>query len=381
MNVKEKNLQPEGLYIHIPFCSSKCGYCGFYSEPLSGHDPSAFISAVIAEIDLYETIGGIHTVYIGGGSPSCLSIDLLEQLLTKINTRCHDTEEFTVEINPGQTDADLFKMLKNHNVNRLSIGAQSFNDTQLKLLGRGHTVQDIYSCVGHARAAGFENINLDLIFALPYSTHQQWIQNLNSAIDLGPEHISAYSLSFEQDTDFAEALKTGSLKAVGEDLDRQMYESAIDLLEQNGFEQYEISNFGRKGFKCRHNLLYWANKQYIGIGPAAGSFLGREHILNIDNIKTYIENINTGISPAAEIQQLTDMEFACETAVLNLRRRCGIILEVFKDQTGLNAQKLFTEAIRKNINAKLLEQTNGAIRLTRGALGVADRVLCDFSTP
>ncbi|MGA2323808.1 MAG: radical SAM family heme chaperone HemW [Sedimentisphaerales bacterium] len=387
-----------GLYVHIPFCEAKCRYCGFYSEPIKNHAPERLVSAIIAELS--EKRGQApfppnQTIYIGGGSPSCLPAEQLLRLIHEI-TSWHGLqarentakmavlppkpEEFTIEVNPGQVSKGILSRLRTAGVTRLSIGAQSFNPDELTFLGRRHSVADISRAVEVARQAGFENIGLDLIFAIPHSTLESWKYSLRSAIDLGVQHISAYALTYEEGTPLQKAVEAGEVEPVDEEIDRQMYETTIDELEKVGFKQYEISNFARPGFECKHNLNYWANKPYIGIGPAAGSYWQGKRTLNIADIKKYIEAVEQGTTVTDESEIPDNTQIACETAVLNLRRRCGIILDEFKNQTGFDAMKLFAEPIGRYRELGLIEATDGRLFLTRDALPIADSVLCDFST-
>jgi len=378
MNLKSCSTCP-GLYVHIPFCRTKCRYCGFFSEPIEKYDAAAVISAMIVELERYNPFEEIKTIYIGGGSPSCLPKEQLLQLISRLTALCPAAREFTIEINPGQVNQNLLSELKKSGVNRLSIGSQSFIQQELDFLGRSHTVSSINESVKQGRQAGFENISLDLIFAIPGSCIDSWKHNLQSAIQLNVEHISAYSLTFEDDTPLSQDLAAGIVEPVDEDTDRAMYELTIDMLQNAGLLQYEISNFAKKGFECRHNLGYWANNGYIGIGPAAASYLNGIRTTNYNDINKYAEAIQRGESSVQESEKLNDNEMACETAVLNLRRRCGIDLDEFKTRTGFDAMKLFAEPIRKYKKLGLINIADRKIFLTREALPIADSILCDFA--
>jgi oxygen-independent coproporphyrinogen-3 oxidase len=401
------NQQPVGLYVHIPFCEAKCRYCGFYSEPIKNHDPERLVSAIIAEFSekrcqepfflqynyskrqkepamqnkrCQEPFSHFQTIYIGGGSPSCLPAGQLLRLIQKITSHWPKPEEFTIEVNPGQVNKGILSRLRTTGINRISIGAQSFNPDELTFLGRRYSADDIGRAVGMARQAGFENIGLDLIFAIPRSTLESWKHSLHSAIDLGVQHISAYALSYEEGTPLQKAVEAGEVAPVDEEIDRQMYETTIDELEKAGFKQYEISNFAKPGFECKHNLNYWRNLPYIGVGPAAGSYWQGKRTLNIADIKKYIDGVEQGSTVTDESETPDNTQIACETAVLNLRRRRGIILDEFENQTGFDAMKLFAEPIDRYRELGLIEAAEGRLFLTRGALPIADSVLCDFST-
>ncbi|MBW8002528.1 MAG: radical SAM family heme chaperone HemW [Planctomycetes bacterium] len=366
------------LYVHIPFCTSKCCYCSFYSEPIIDHDSKALVSALIKEMEKYAD-ADFRTAYIGGGSPSCLASEQLLRLVEKITHRFPDIAEFTVEANPGQLTPDTLVQLLNAGVNRLSIGAQSFNTVELEFLGRRHTVDAINATVSTAKNIGFKNINLDLIFAVPGSNLDSWSKSLNAAIALGVQHISAYSLTFEQGTLLEKLLQLGEVEPLPEELDRQMYELAIDTLSANGFTQYEISNFSKSEFECLHNLTYWANHPYVGIGPAAGSFYDGHRTINMADIKKYIAAIQRDGDPVTQTEEPNEIEFACETAVLNLRRTQGIDMGEYEQLTGYDPLELFADTIDKYLKMKLLKIQSGKICLTRDALPIADSILCDFS--
>jgi oxygen-independent coproporphyrinogen-3 oxidase len=387
MNDKTPKNDPAGIsasiYVHIPFCQTKCRYCGFYSESVKNHDPARLISAITAEIGQYGPIKGLQTAYIGGGSPSCLPRELLLRLINDLP----GAEEFTIEVNPGQVNEDILRKLHAAGVNRLSIGAQSFNSIELEFLGRRHSTDDIRRAVEAAKLAGFNNVGLDLIFAIPDSTLnsgvsrplREWEKTIKTAIELEVQHISAYALTYEEDTPLQKAVEAGEAKPVDEETDRAMYEMVIDKLEKAGFRQYEISNFAKPGFECKHNLNYWANRPYIGIGPAAGSYWNGRRTLNVADIQKYIEQIENGSDAIAETEIPDKIQFACETAVLNLRRRSGIDLKEFKAATGFDAEELFAEPISKYKELMLIEAGEGRLFLTRKALPIADSVLCDFS--
>lgn len=370
------------LYVHIPFCTAKCRYCGFYSVPVIGQDVPCLMKTLLKELDSYKLPKDFaHTIYIGGGSPTCLPDEQLFYLISKIAARVGIPTEFTIEANPSQVNTATLSVLHSLGVNRLSVGAQSFNKSELAFLGRPYTPEDITRAISDARAAGFTNISLDLIFAIPGQTPETWRDTLLAAIDLGIEHISAYSLSYEAGTPLYKQLESGQLQKVDEETDRAMYEMAIEMLGKAGIVQYEISNFARMGFECRHNLVYWANRPWVGIGPAAASYWQGTRTTNISDIAAYVNAIESGQRPFIETETETPntIETACQTAVLNLRRIIGINLKEFQNQTGFDALKLFAEPIARYKKLGLIAVDSDKVYLVAQALPIADSILCDFA--
>ncbi len=370
---------PASVYFHIPFCTAKCDYCGFYSVPAEDHDPAALVDCLLRQLDGYcLTKGSIETVFIGGGSPSCLG-DQLIRLAEAIVCRLGDVAEFTVEANPEQINDRLLGDLRQAGANRLSLGAQSFNQKELDALGRKAAVKDIDRALAAARQADFDNINLDLIFAIPSQTIDSWLGSLRTAIDLDVEHIAAYSLSFEPDAPYYHKRLTGEITPIDDELDRKMYELAIETLTNVGIRQYEISNFARNGFQCRHNLAYWNNLSYLGVGPAAGSFYRGRRLMNVADIDKYINAVRCNGSIIVEDVKPTARELACQCAVLMLRKTRGLDLEQYRRQCGYDARELFADQIKHYLKTNCLTFTDANLALTPAALPIADSILCDFA--
>lgn len=375
----ETSCDAAGLYVHIPFCRSKCRYCGFYSVPTAGRDTKRLVRALLTELDRYEG-AAFRTAYVGGGSPTALPPGQLVGLVRRVRERFARIEEFTVECNPGQVRPELLEELRDAGVDRLSFGAQSFHTVELERLGRGHGVEQIGLSVATARQAGFDNVGLDLIFAIPGSTLEDWQYSVEAAIALNIRHLSAYSLSFERGTVFDRWRQAGRLETVDEELDRAMYEWAVERLGRAGLEQYEISNFARPGFECRHNLGYWENRPFVGVGPGAASYWSSHRRENDADIERYVAAIENELEPPGNVQTVSPEDAACETAVLNLRMRGGIDLAAFRKRTGRDAIETFDEPIRRHRELGLIEVMDGSVRLTRRALPIADTILCDFSS-
>jgi len=336
------------------------------------------LQGMLRELETYGTQRA-QTIYVGGGSPSCLGTEALVGFLGEVVGRVGKAREFTVEVNPGQVDFELLRGLREQGVNRLSIGAQSLIDSELEFLGRGYKAEMLYDSFARAREAGFDNINIDLIFALPGSTPADWRKNVQAAIQLKPEHVSAYSLSYEEGTRLYQKKEAGEIKQVDEEVERQMYEAVIDILEGAQIKQYEISNFAREGFECKHNLAHWSGKEYLGIGPGASSYWQGRRWSNVKDTAQYLAAVEKGASPAAESVELNAEEIACEVAVLMLRRTEGIDREEYRRITGFDIERLFAEPIGRYQEMGLLEVDEGGVRLTREARAIADTILCDFA--
>ncbi|MHC5147046.1 MAG: radical SAM family heme chaperone HemW [Planctomycetota bacterium] len=361
-----------GLYIHIPYCQQKCPYCAFYSEPISEHKPESLIDALFMELERQAISEPLETIYIGGGSPSCLPGYLLIEMVVSLMSQYKDVAEFTIECNPAQVNETVLKQLRALGVNRLSIGAQSFDANELKTLGRIHSPRQIVEAVRIGKRCGFENISLDLMFGIPGSSVKTWRHSLKSAVSLKVQHISAYSLTIERLTPFEHAVREGELAVVDETVERQMCKTARVSLRNAGFGQYEISNFARPGFECRHNFRYWKNLPVVGIGPAAASWYRGKRATNVADIKKYIKRVESGRSAQSEAYIPSPEQIASESAVLGLRMTEG-------KQTGFGLKRLFRDAIKKHCFDGLLECTvDDHCRLTEKGLSYADTIAQDF---
>ena len=336
------------------------------------------MQAIHKELSQADT-RSVRTVYVGGGSPSCLPALQLFALVKAITDQCPNVKEFSVECNPGQVNPDMLTRLHDLGVNRLSMGAQSFDPEELQRLQRSHTAQAVRTAVHQARQAGFKNLSLDLIFALCGSTQATWQASLDQAIALDPDHISAYALTLEPNTPLALAVTEGQQNAMDAATDRAMYEQAMDTLTRAGYEQYEISNFARPGHACEHNLGTWQNLPYLGFGPSAASYDGHCRTQNVSSINTYVHALESGQSPVEESVLITPEDRICETAVLNLRTRHGIDVQRFIRNAGQDPHLLFAGPIQKHHKQGLLTVEQDRLYLTDRALPIADSVLCDFA--
>jgi oxygen-independent coproporphyrinogen-3 oxidase len=372
-----------GLYVHLPFCTTKCGYCDFYSLPTIPHLVDDLVCAIILELSRRRPSRRIETVFIGGGTPTVLPSEALDRILTAVGEAARiggvAPEEWTVEANPSSTDELKLELLRRHGVDRVSFGAQSFHPDELAVLERIHDPRHIGESVSAARRAGFDNVNLDLIFGVPGQTPARWRDNLLRAIDLGVEHLSCYSLMYEPGTAMTRLRREGRILPCDEDAEAEMFETTIDLLTAAGYEHYEISNYARPGRRCRANLIYWMNDAYLGVGPSAVSYLDGERRKNVADVRRYVEAmLSGGEGVVMERERLDPIGRARETAVQMLRLTEGIDEAAFMRRTGFEARMLFAEAIDRFTAMNLLETCDGFIRLTRRGRMVANRVMEEF---
>ena len=422
-----------GLYVHVPFCARKCRYCSFVS--VASSDPAlreAYVETVCREILQASrgTTGGevADTVFFGGGTPSLLAAEQLTRILQTMRdagllpspaaTRdpglgTRDVCEITVEANPGTVDRAKLATLREAGFNRLSLGAQSFDDAALRLLGRIHTARETGEAVRAARAAGFDNVSLDLIFALPGQTLEAWKADLRAAADLGVGHVSGYLLQLDDETPLAAAVRRGEIRLPDESLQAEMLLCAADALGAAGLARYEISNYARPGLECRHNVKYWTGAPYLGFGPAAHSFApggdsraaGRPgegrglpvrrsdaceggsppgccwgiRWANVPDVEEYVRRLRAGESPVATREALTREQRMFETVFLGLRMARGVDLAAFARERGEDFDARHGATAKRLLDQGLLERADGFLRLTRKGLPVADSVMAEFA--
>lgn len=368
-----------GLYIHIPFCRSKCAYCDFVSFPHKEDLHAAYIDAVIKELKRYPK-EKIETIFIGGGTPSILKAELLERL---VNAACahfifEDDPEFTIEANPCDLSKNTLSAFKGMGVNRLSIGLQSANDAELKMLGRAHNYAQFLDGYNTARNLGFNNINVDLISGLPNQSIECFEETLNKIVALNPEHISCYSLIIDDNTPLAKKINSGELPVPNEETDRQIYVLTRQVLAQHGYSRYEISNYAKPGRECRHNLNYWTCGSYIGLGVAASSYYNNIRYTNIESPQNYIRRINQNESVIGEKEYISEKDQLFETIMLGLRLTSGIDRRAFKDKFRKDILYYFRITIERFVNQGLMEITEQHVKLTEKGLDLADSVILEF---
>ncbi|MBU3195790.1 radical SAM family heme chaperone HemW [Clostridium algidicarnis] len=367
------------LYIHIPFCKSKCWYCDFPSFCGKDNLMDSYMEALGKEIDAKVLQYNIRTIFIGGGTPTYLPLKMLEDLkahIKKLNLT--PNVEFTVECNPGTLDKEKLELLKDMGVNRLSIGLQAYNDSLLKEIGRIHNVDEFLKNYELARSIGFENINIDLMFALPNQTSELWKESLIKVAKLNPEHISAYSLILEEDTRFYDLNNKGTLNLPEEHVERGMYESLLSILKDFGYNQYEISNFSKKGRECRHNMVYWSMDEYIGVGSSSASYIESIRYKNVESVEEYIQKINTNKETYKEKHKNLIKEDVEEFMFMGLRKTKGVKEKEFLDRFGKDIDSYYKDTINKYINVKLLKREDGYLKFTSEGIQLSNYVLADF---
>lgn len=369
------------LYIHIPFCATKCYYCAFNTYYFHKEQAKAYLQALRTEMELYapET-DPLQTIFIGGGTPSILSANALAQLFADIHQNFSITPnaEITVECNPGTVDAEKLNVMRENGVNRLSFGLQAMQDETLKQLGRIHTASEFMESYNLARKHGFENINIDLIFALPNQTMAAWHHTLNEVIALDPEHISAYNLVMEEETPFYEQWQAGALHLPSEDTEADMFQYTIETLTAHEYTHYEICNFARPNYFAKHNLVYWNNQACIGLGVGACGYVNGVRHTNIRGIAPYIKALSKRSKPIADTERLTGNAEKAETLMLALRKREGISLEAYRNRFGEEIETTFGSILKKWIDTELLERTPTHLRFTARGLFLANEVFVEL---
>ena len=375
------NDQLSAVYVHVPFCIGKCAYCDFFSVVDPGSIPD-YLKALALELDITmcERSEPVRTVYIGGGTPTSFDPDQLGELLTLVTSavRMVNGVEFTVEANPGTLTPAKLRILSDAGVNRLSIGVQSFNDRLLRTLGRRHTREDALTAIGSARDAGFNNLTLDLIFGIPTQTREEWQQDLAELLACDVPHVSTYCLTWEKGTPLSEVAELGDVSRLSEDDELWMYEEAIRTLTDAGYAHYEISNFARDGFESEHNHVYWANMSYLGLGPAAASYINGERRGNFASIEKYCAALRHGKLPIESRERLSAEKSARETAVMNLRRTRGIDFGEFALQTGFDLDGLLGDVLQALIRQGFMETDSGSVWLSHSGMMVADSVMAEL---
>lgn len=374
-----------GLYIHIPFCIKKCNYCDFVSLPYDADLSASYVYALEKEMEdkskgLTDEQLEVTSVYFGGGTPTCLSAGQLIRSLESCRKyfRMMEDAEITFECNPGTVDCGKLALLRKAGFNRVSIGVQAGQEKLLRRLGRIHNWMDVVKVSEDCRKAGFANLSFDLMFGIPGQTLEDWRETLKLVMELKPSHISAYNLKYEEGTSMYRDLTAGRISPCDEDEEVEMYLYAIDFLAEKGLFQYEISNFARPGMTSKHNLLYWQQGEYLGLGAAAHSMLNNSRFSNVESVELYIDNMFNGHFTASEVEVLGLEDQISEALFLGLRLNEGIDIESFTCQYGVSLKEKFASQLKKLIKSGLLEIQENRLKLTRKGLPLANEVFVEF---
>ena len=376
--MKNNRRIPLELYVHIPFCVRKCQYCDFLSGPSDEETKDRYIEALLKEIRAAEHTEDyeIVSVFIGGGTPSALKAEAIASIMRTLQEQfffCEDAE-VTIEANPGTVDLEKLTIYRNVGINRLSLGLQSTDAEELKLLGRIHSYEEFLKSYEWAREAGFSNINIDLMFAIPGQTGEAWRQHLYQVAELNPEHISAYSLIIEEGTPFAEQ----NLDLPDEDTEYQMYEDTAEILERYGYRQYEISNYAKQGYMCRHNAGYWQRREYLGFGLGASSLYGGMRFSNTHQMQEYLKESRNPDQIRKDVTVLSRNEQIEEFMFLGLRMTEGISEKKIEENFDVRLMDVYGDILQKYEETGFMEHIETKWRLTRKGIHVSNHILADF---
>jgi len=373
---------PAALYVHVPFCRARCAYCDFARVVRTADGVARYLTALEEEL-ARRVVGPFapRTVYFGGGTPTSLETAELARLLELLarHVDLSRLEEFTVEANPGTITPEKLARLRAQGVNRLSLGAQSFQPRLLKLLGRIHTADEARAAVGLARAAGFTNLSLDLMHGLPTETREELSADLDAALALEPEHLSAYGLTYEEGTPLAAATARGEIPKLTSEEEAAQYRLVMERLEAGGVRQYEISNYARPGREARHNLVYWRNEAYLGVGPSAASYAGGERTVNAADLEEWAQGIAARGEAVATRERLSGEKRAREALILELRLRVGVEPWEFRARWNFDFEAACGTALERFRAQGVMERTGaGRWRIARAGLPVADTILSEL---
>lgn len=374
-----------GVYIHIPFCHQICNYCDFNKVFFKNQPVDEYIESLGKEIqmavDLNPTAyANIKTIFLGGGTPTALSAEQLDRLLTLIASSISlaHIEEYCTEANPDELTEDKLVVLKKHGINRLSLGVQSFDQDLLKKLGRTHDNEHVFKTIKKAKEIGFTNISIDLMYGLPGQTIEQWQNTLDQAFALELPHFSAYSLIVEPKTIFYNLMNKGKLPLPGEDLEATMYDMLMKQMEAHGLHQYEISNFSKPAHESAHNLIYWDNEEYAGFGAGASGYLDGVRYTNHGPLKKYMDSIAQGELPINHQSKVSRKERVEEEMFLGLRKTAGVNIKHFEEKFEKPMRDIFETQLNKLLNEGLIEERNGAIMLSQQGKFVGNEVFQEF---
>ncbi len=379
-NLWSATKRPRAIYVHVPFCKAKCRYCDFYSLANESDRAEDFVNAIATELAMH--CGHIKipadSIFIGGGTPTALGPKLLGKLIDTLTPFANEATEFSVEANPCTIDPEIANLFGSSPVNRVSVGAQSFDADELKSLGRLHGPDQIVRSIDLIRSAGVDNLSIDLMFGIPGQDLASWEATLDKALELEIKHLSCYALSFEESTPLWEDLRQGRVEPMDDSAQRDCYFTAIAKAKQAGLGHYEISNFAMSGFKCKHNLVYWHNEPYLGLGPGAASFFPPIRSKNKSNLTGYLSAIDAQRRPPSNREQVSFRKSMAETLMLSLRLTAGVRRSSFADRFGIDALEAFCQSLGRHAESGSLLITDESIRIVPESMFVADTILADL---
>jgi putative oxygen-independent coproporphyrinogen III oxidase len=381
---------PAGIYLHIPFCATRCHYCNFATGGYESELAGRYVTSLVTEIERAGEMAAsstallemkmVDTIYLGGGTPTTLSIEQLTDIIA-ICRRTYDIAseaEITAEANPGSVSLDYLKRMREIGINRLSFGVQSFDDHELQMIGRTHSAEEAREAVRMARAAGFTNVSIDLIAGLPEQKMETWMRNLDDAFSLAPDHLSVYLLELYKDAPLLHRIERGELRAIDEEMTVEFYFALMEEAEKCGFEQYEISNWARRGFKSRHNLKYWTLAPYWGFGVSAAGFDGHSRWSNTRNIHEYLEKVERGQSPVAERIKLEEEDRQSENLFLRLRLKEGVDLSEHHERFGVDVLDRYRDELARLLEAGLIDLNDQYLAISHRGKVLANEVFTAF---
>ncbi|OMC72842.1 coproporphyrinogen III oxidase [Paenibacillus odorifer] len=383
MTTKTNGRPPEAVYIHIPFCTNKCFYCDFNSYVLKDQPVMDYLEALDREME--QTVkntppGVIKTIFVGGGTPTVLKPDEMAYFLKSVRTHFPNWDkdiEFSMEANPGTTDLDKLTVMKEGGVNRVSFGVQAFQNELLTGIGRIHNVDDVYRSLENARAVGLNNLSVDLMFGLPNQTVEMLGESIRKALELDLPHYSIYSLKVEENTLFHTLFNKNKLPLPNEEDELQMYLLLMSSMKDAGYNQYEISNFAKPGMESRHNITYWRNEDYYGLGAGAHGYVGRQRHINVKGVNPYVEATRKGL-PRLDAYPISEAEAMEDFMMVGLRMHEGVSNEAFQAQFGRSIEEVFEKSLHKMLHAGLLEQEAGVYRLSKQGILFGNDVFAEF---
>lgn len=380
-----KNKHLAGIYVHIPFCMQKCAYCDFYSIVTNSPQiREEYTASIVKELQMLAPLykeRSFVSIYLGGGTPSLLSAHQVERIVNEIVRSYQITKdiEISMEANPATLSLLQLQELKQAGINRISLGVQSFNKSELNTLGRVHDVNQVWKTIDMFKKAGIDNFNLDLIYGIPGQSMDSWMKSLQMAVKSEAKHISAYLLQLESHTPLAKRISRGELAMLDEDLEAEMYYIMLEYLKEEGLKQYEISNFARAGYECRHNILYWKAREYLGIGAGAVSFMDGKRSINLASIDKYIQaNKNSKLPETDILEDMDDSEKVIDAIIMGLRMTEGIKQQEFLERFAVDIMEQYKEKIERCIDMGLLECKKGSVSLSSKGYFLSNEVFRSF---